>query len=79
MIRVSLTFLIFVYLLLFLVGIFSVWLLYEWRRHRTTRRVMQFRVKCAICGLGFEDREANPLPRCPRCGSLNERYSRGTI
>jgi hypothetical protein len=79
MIRVSLTFLIYIYLLLFLAGIFCFWLLYEWRRGRETRRAMQFRVKCTICGMDYEDKEANPLPRCPRCGSLNERYSRGII
>jgi len=27
-----------------------------------------------ICGLEFEDRTDALLPRCPRCGSLNERF-----
>jgi DNA-directed RNA polymerase subunit RPC12/RpoP len=74
MIRVSLTFLIYIYLFLFLAGIFFVWLLYEWRRQRREKRALQFRIRCEICGFDFEDRSTAVLPRCPRCGSLNERY-----
>jgi len=27
-----------------------------------------------ICAFEFEDRTPTILPRCPRCGSLNERF-----
>jgi uncharacterized C2H2 Zn-finger protein len=27
-----------------------------------------------ICAFEFEDRTTALLPRCPRCGSLNERF-----
>jgi rRNA maturation endonuclease Nob1 len=42
------------------------------RRVRENRS-RQYRIRCAVCGMEFEDRTPAILPRCPRCGSLNER------
>lgn len=75
MIRVSLTVIVFLYLIVFLSTIAAVWLLDTRRRRRESRRALQFRLRCAICGFDFEDRSASPLPNCPRCGRPNERVS----
>ncbi|XHR27857.1 MAG: hypothetical protein ACFUZC_18235 [Chthoniobacteraceae bacterium] len=73
MIRVSLTLLIFIYLTLFLMAVIALWVWAEWRRTRNERRAVRFRVRCSICSFEFEDPSDDPLPRCPRCGSPNER------
>lgn len=73
MIRVPLTVIVFFYLFAFLIAVFAVWLFDERRRRRRARRALQFRLRCAICGLEFEDLSPVPLPSCPRCGRLNER------
>ncbi|MEY2541952.1 MAG: hypothetical protein QOI22_1554 [Verrucomicrobiota bacterium] len=73
-IRVSLTRLVAIYLLLFLAAVFLLWIFGEWNRRRRERRSLRYRLRCAICAFEFEDRTAVLLPRCPRCGSLNERF-----
>jgi hypothetical protein len=73
-IRVSLAALVTIYLLLFLAAVFLVWLSSEWNRQRRERNAFRYRLRCVICGLEFEDRTDALLPRCPRCGSLNERF-----
>jgi len=73
-IRLDLSHLIFVYVMVFLAGIFAVWIAYEMVRHFRDTRSARYRVQCAICGMEYEDRSKAPLPHCPRCGSLNERY-----
>jgi hypothetical protein len=74
MIRVSLTFLIFIYLFLFLNTVFFIWLHDIWKRGRSERRALRHRLRCGICACEFEDSTDTILPRCPRCGSLNERF-----
>ena len=74
MIRVELPVLVFVYLIVFLAAIFSVWIVYEWFRQRREKEALRYRVRCTICASIFEDKTNNLLPQCPRCGSLNERY-----
>ena len=73
-IRVSLAALVTIYLLLSLATIFVLWLVGEWGRRRRERRALRYRLRCVICAFEFEDPTATLLPRCPRCGSLNERY-----
>ena len=73
-IRVSLAALVTIYLLVFLAAVFLVWLSSEWNRRRRERKAFRFRLRCVICGFEFEDRTDALLPRCPRCGSLNERF-----
>jgi hypothetical protein len=74
MIRVDLSQLVFIYLFLFLNTVFIAWLGYEWRRQRREKLALRNRLRCSMCGFTFEDTSATPLPRCPRCGSLNERF-----
>lgn len=73
MIRVSLTLLIFIYLAVFLTVVFALWIWAEWSRQRRERKALRHRIRCALCSFEFEDPTGAPLPRCPRCGSLNER------
>src|SRR5205823_13901020 len=73
-IHVSLAALVTIYLLLFLAAVFILWIVGEWNRRRRERRALQYRLRCVICAFEFEDRTAALLPRCPRCGSLNERF-----
>ncbi len=73
-IQVSLTTLVTIYLLLFLAAVFLFWILEEWNRRRRERRALRYRLRCVICAFEFEDRTDALLPRCPRCGSLNERF-----
>ena len=73
MIRVSLTVLIFIYLALFLAAVFTLWIWFEWNRQHRERRAVRHRIRCSLCAFEFEDASEEPLPRCPRCASLNER------
>ena len=73
MIRVPLTVIVFIYLIGFLIVVSALWIFDERRRQRNTRRALQFRLRCAICGFEFEGQRAVPLPSCPRCGRPNER------
>lgn len=74
MIRVDLSQLVFIYLVLFVSTVFAIWLGYEWRKQRREKLALRNRLRCSMCGLAFEDASATPLPKCPRCGSLNERF-----
>src|SRR5437660_1956986 len=78
-IRVSLAALVTIYLLLFLAAVFLLWIVGEWNRRRRERRALQHRLRCVICAFQFEDRTDALLPRCPRCGSLNERFKMDQI
>jgi rRNA maturation endonuclease Nob1 len=73
MIRINLAELVFAYLLVFLAAILTVWIAYEMVRRVREKRSRQYRIRCAVCGMEFEDRTPAILPRCPRCGGLNER------
>jgi hypothetical protein len=74
MIPVTLQWLIFIYLGAILAVIFSAWLVSEWRRQHRERRAFRHVLRCVLCALEFEDKTGTLLPRCPRCGSLNERF-----
>lgn len=74
MIRVSLTALIFIYLAIFLVTVFSAWIARNLQRLRREKEALRHRVRCTLCAFEFEDATGTLLPRCPRCGSLNERF-----
>jgi hypothetical protein len=74
MFRVSLTTLIFVYLTVFLSAIFVVWIVRNSRRIQREKEARRHRLRCTICAFEFEDPTDTLLPRCPRCGSLNERF-----
>ena len=73
MIRASLTMLVFVYLGVFLALIFANWIVWSISRLRRERQALHHRLRCSLCSFEFEDSSTDSLPRCPRCGSLNER------
>ncbi len=73
MIRVPLTVIVYLYLFVFVGVLLTAWVVHERRRRERTRAALQFRLRCAICGLEFEDRSAESLAHCPRCGQPNER------
>ena len=73
MIHATLTMLVFVYLGVFLAFIFTNWIAWNISRMRRERRALRHRLRCSLCSFEFEDPSADLLPRCPRCGSLNER------
>lgn len=79
MIRVTLTTLVFIYLAIFLVAVFIGWVTWNWRRLRREKAAMRNRLRCTICAFEFEDHTSTLLARCPRCGSLNERYRFSTL
>ena len=74
MIPVSLSYLVLIYLSIMLGPILLAWIIYEWRRQRRERAAFRHVLRCGLCGFEFEDKTSSILPRCPRCGSLNERY-----
>jgi hypothetical protein len=73
MINSSLTTLVFVYLGIFLALIFGNWIAWNISRLRAERQALRHRLRCGLCSFEFEDNSDDLLPRCPRCGSLNER------
>ena len=74
MIRVSLGYLVCIYLGLMLGPILGAWLLHEWRRLRRERAAFRDVLRCGTCGFEFADQSETLLPRCPHCASLNERF-----
>lgn len=73
MIRVSLSLLVLIFLGLMLGPIFGLWLFHEFQRQRREAAAFRYVLRCQLCSFLFEDRSSEPLPRCPRCGALNER------
>jgi rubrerythrin len=54
--------------------IFGLWLLNEYRHQRREKAAFRHVLRCSACSFQFEDRSEVLLPRCPHCGSLNERF-----
>ena len=79
MIRVELPVLVLIYLFVFLGAIFSLWIVHEWLRRHREKETLRYRVQCTICASIFEDKTNSLLARCPRCGSLNERFRMGGL
>ena len=73
MIRIELSWLVFVCLLVFLCGIFFVWIGYEVARRQNAVRALRNRLRCRVCSMEFTEDSPGDLATCPRCGSLNER------
>jgi uncharacterized paraquat-inducible protein A len=72
-IRVTLSYLVLIYLVLMLSPILCAYLLQEWFRQRRERSAFRHVLRCSLCSIEFEDKTTALLPRCPRCGCLNER------
>jgi predicted Zn-ribbon and HTH transcriptional regulator len=79
MIRVSLTYLVFIYLFFYLNSVLFLWLWNIWQRSRREKLALRHRLRCTICSYEFEDPSDTLLPRCPHCGSLNERFKFRTL
>ena len=73
MIRLHLSTFFELYLGAILLSTFALWLISNWWRRRKEQVACRKVVACSICGYTFQDPTHNPLPRCPRCGRLNER------
>jgi rRNA maturation endonuclease Nob1 len=73
MIRVELAELVCIYVVVFLAAILAVWVAYEMARRVRENRSRRGRLHCRVCAMEFEDLAPAGLPRCPHCGSLNER------
>ncbi len=72
MIPIELPWLVFVCLFVILSGIFLVWICYEILDRYRARSARRHRLRCALCSMEFAAPTSDGLPRCPRCGSLNE-------
>lgn len=79
MISISLTWFVFLYLVLSLAGVLVLWIGYEMLRKRRANAVARERVYCRICGSRYTDASAAELMNCPVCGSRNERQEGGSI
>ena len=79
MIRVELPVLVFIYLFVFLGAVFLLWVVYERLRRGREKEALRYLVQCTICASIFEDKTNTSLPRCPHCGSLNERFTIGGV
>jgi hypothetical protein len=73
LIRVSLNYLVPIYLVLMLAPIVGAWLVGEWRRLRRERAAFRHVLRCRLCTSEYVDETDALLPRCPHCGALNER------
>ena len=73
MIETSLTNVIVLYLMVTLAPVAVLWTFQVIRRRHRDKKRRKFHIVCGICGVPFDDRSTNPLPKCPHCGSLNER------
>lgn len=74
MIRVSLSYLVLIYLVLMLGPVFLAWIVNGWRRQRRENAIFRHVLRCDLCGFEYRDETTQLLARCPRCAALNERY-----
>lgn len=79
MIRVPFETMVFVYLFVTLSAVGGGWLWGIVQRRRSSARARRFRLRCARCAVEWEDRGGAALPKCPRCGTLNERRPPPTL
>ena len=73
MFDVTLSQLIVIFLFLILGGLFILWIVGEIGQSRRARQLRRFQIVCQVCGVRYEDRSEEPLPRCPYCDRANER------
>jgi DNA-directed RNA polymerase subunit RPC12/RpoP len=71
MIAINIAELLEIYVAVFLAAIFVLWVTYKMVGKNSKTHCHCLR--CSLCGMPFEDHSPTLLPRCPRCGSLNER------
>ena len=74
MIQVSLSVLVMIYLGVMVGLVLAAWLLNEYRKGRREKAAFRDVIRCTICAFDFQDGSRDMLPKCPRCGSVNERH-----
>lgn len=74
MIRLTLPWLVFTALFIFLVGIILAWMGYAIIRRRSEKQKLLSWTRCANCAYAFKMAATDVLARCPQCDSLNERH-----
>jgi hypothetical protein len=72
MIPISIPWLVFAALIVFLAGIFFVWICYEIARKRHAANDRKDFIQCHLCARKFTAERLVSLPLCPYCGSPNE-------
>lgn len=72
MIRLTLPWLVFTALFVFLAGILIAWVGYEITRRRAERRKLLSWTGCNVCAFRYRATPSATPSRCPQCGSLNE-------
>ena len=72
MISIPLPWLVFTALIVFLAGIFFVWICYEIARKRQAAKGRKNLIRCHLCAREFFAEKLDSLPQCPYCGSPNE-------
>ena len=73
MIRLTLPWLVFAALFIFLVGIILAWIGYAIMRRRSEKQKLLSWTRCTNCAYAFNMDATDALTRCPQCDSLNER------
>ena len=73
MIPVSLSLLVMIYLGIMMGFVLAAWLLNVFRKGRREKAAFRDVIRCTICAFEFQDGSRDMLPKCPRCGRLNER------
>lgn len=73
MIRLTLPWLVFTALFIFLACIILAWIGYAIIRRRSEKQKLLAWTRCANCAYAFKMDSTEALARCPQCDSLNER------
>lgn len=74
MIRLTLPWLVFTALSLFLTGILLAWIGYAIARRRAEKHKLLAWTACNVCAFQYKDATSPTPSRCPQCGSLNEHH-----
>jgi len=67
------------YVIVFLAGVFALWIASAVARNSRLRRAMRHRVRCVLCAFECDATSPDGLVRCPRCGALNECVSQSHL
>jgi hypothetical protein len=74
MIKLELNILIFLYIFLFVIGIFLVWMFFGYKGiKRPARSEMDYIWKCSVCLDDYIHSKYEDISICPVCGSYNKK------
>ncbi len=74
MIRLTLPWLVFTALFIFLTGILLAWIAYAIARRRVEKQKLLSWTVCRVCSFRYKTPPSPSPTRCPQCGSLNEHH-----